>query len=236
MSDVNKSYSIAGKLIVIDGTDGSGKHTQSMLLIGRLKSMGYDAVYFEFPRHGHPAAFLVDEYLKGKFGKLDDLNGAYIASTFYANDRKDAAPQIREVLDRGGVAVCDRYVSANMGHQAGKIHDLKERDEYLSWLENLEYNVYGIPKPDLNMLLYASTKINQELVDQKNVRAYLNGEKRDIHENDAQHLDDAASAFLYCAKKYDWSVIYCAPNDVILPKEDIHELVWKEVKKRFDVS
>ncbi|MGV8172228.1 MAG: dTMP kinase [Candidatus Woesearchaeota archaeon] len=232
---MSQKNSISGKLVVIDGTDGSGKHTQSMLLIDRLKSLGYDAVYFDFPRHGHPSAYLVDQYLTGFFGKLDDLNGAYIASTFYANDRKDAAPQIREVLERGGVAVCDRYVSANMGHQAGKIQDLTERDKYLAWLIEYEFNINKIPRPDLNMLLYASTKINQELVDKKNQRTYLNGEKRDIHENDAQHLDNAASAFMYCAKKYDWSVIYCAPTGIILPKEEIHELVWREVEKKFNI-
>ena len=226
--------SISGKLIVIDGTDGSGKHTQSDLLITRLKSLGHNAVYFDFPRHGHPHASLVDDYLNGKFGSAMEV-GSYKASILYAVDRFGSSFDIRKVLNEGGVAVCDRYVSANMGHQAGKIHDLVERDKYLEWLLDLEFGKLGIPRPDMNMLLYVPTVINQELVDKKEKRDYIGDKKRDIHENDARHLDDAESAFLYCAKKYNWSTIYCAPNGVILSREETHDMVWKEVSSKFKI-
>jgi dTMP kinase len=232
---MSENNSISGKLIVIDGTDGSGKQTQSKLLIERLKSIGHNAVYFDFPQHGQPSAALVDMYLNGEFGKLEGINGAKVASGFYAFDRFCAAPKIRKVLESGGTAICDRYESANKGHQAGKIHDLVERDKFLAWLEHLEFDIFGIPRPDMNILLYVSTAINQQLVDMKNKREYLNGKIRDIHENDLQHLNDAASAFLYCARKYDWSVIYCAPDGVILPVEEIHEMVWKEIEKKFTI-
>jgi len=229
--------SIVGKLIVIDGTDGSGKATQSKLLITRLNDLGYKTVYFDFPRHGQPSAALVDEYLNGEFGKLEGIIGAKIASGFYAFDRFSAAPLIREVLVNGGTAVCDRYVSANMGHQAGKIRDLTERNEYLAWLERLEFEKHGIPRPDLNILLNASTKINQELVGKKDQRIYLEGNKtHDLHESDSRHLDNAAEAFLYCAQKYNWSVIKCAPNGVMLSIEKIHQLVWKEVTSKFKID
>jgi dTMP kinase len=220
-----------GKLIVIDGTDGSGKKTQSKLLIKHLEAEGYTAVYFDFPRHGHPHASLVDDYLNGKFGELNGIKGAYTASMFYALDRFGASFDIRKVLDGGGIVICDRYVSANMGHQAGKIHDIAERDKYLDWLEDLEFGKLGIPRPDLNILLYVPTNINQQLVDMKDKREYLHDKKRDIHEDNKQHLDDAASAFLYVAKKYVWPIIHCAPNGVMLPPEEIHEMIWKEVKK-----
>jgi len=221
-----------GKLIVIDGTDGAGKKTQSQLLIARLEKEGHKSIYFDFPRHGMPSAVMVDEYLNGKFGSAKDVN-PYAASIFYAVDRFAAAPGIRAVLETGKYAVCDRYVSANMGHQAGKISDLDERDKYLAWLDNLEFGpIFGIPRPDINILLYVPTHVSQALVDKKDSRAYLGEKKRDIHENDKQHLDDAAGAFLYVAKKYGWSIIDCAPNGEILPREVIHEMIWEEVKKR----
>jgi dTMP kinase len=218
-----------GKLIVIDGTDGSGKKTQSKLLIKRLEDKGHKAVYVDFPRHGHPHASLVDDYLNGKFGSATEV-GAYKASILFAVDRFGASFQMRKFLEEGYIVVCDRYVSANMGHQAGKIHDIKERDAFLLWLDDLEFGKLGIPRPDLNILLYVPTNINQQLVDKKDQRGYLGEKKRDIHENDIAHLDDAASAFLYVAEKYSWPVIYCAPDGVLLSPEEIHELVWNDVK------
>ena len=219
-----------GQLIVIDGTDGSGKKTQSKLLIERFKKEGRNAVYFDFPRHGMPSAALVDEYLNGKFGTADEVN-PYAASIFFAVDRFAGAPDIRKVLVQGDIVVCDRYVSANMGHQAGKIHDIVERDKYLEWLDNLEFGpIFSIPRPDINILLFVPTHIGQQLVDKKDQRQYLGEKKRDIHENDMTHLNDAASAFLYVAKKYNWIVIDCAPNDVMLSIEEIHEMIWEKVK------
>jgi dTMP kinase len=219
-----------GQLIVIDGTDGSGKKTQSKLLIEHFKKEGRSAIYFDFPRHGMPSAAMVDEYLNGAFGSAGEVN-PYAASIFYAIDRFAAAPEIRKVLADGDIAVCDRYVSANMGHQAGKIHDLEKREKYLEWLENLEFGpIFNIPRPDINILLYVPTIIGQQLVDKKDQRKYLGEKKRDIHEDDKTHLDDAASAFLYVAKKYNWIVIQCAPNNVMLSIEEIHEMIWDKVK------
>ncbi|MGV8141680.1 MAG: thymidylate kinase [Candidatus Woesearchaeota archaeon] len=226
--------SIKGKLIVIDGTDGSGKKTQTQLIVSRLKNKGYNAVYFDFPRHDHPHASLVDDYLNGRFGELKDV-GAYKASILYAVDRFGASFDIRKVLQNGGIAICDRYVSANMGHQAGKIHDLNERDKYLEWLEDLEYVKLGIPRPDMNILLFVPTAVSQQLVDKKDQRQYLGEKRRDIHENDTKHLTDASEAFLYVAKKYYWPIIYCAPNGTILPVEDIHEMLWNVIEKKFRI-
>jgi len=220
-----------GILIVIDGTDGSGKKTQSDLLISHLEKEGYQAVYFDFPRHGKPSAAMVDEYLNGKFGKAHEVN-AKAASIFYAVDRYAASFEIREALSEGKIVVCDRYVSANQGHQAGKISDLNERDAYLEWLDNLEFGIFKIPRPDINILLYLPPVMGQILVDRKQLRHYINGATRDIHENDLSHLNAAAGAFLYCAKKYHWNVVYCNNGDEFIPKELIHEKVWDIVKDK----
>lgn len=221
-----------GKFIVIDGTDGSGKATQTNLLVEKLKKQGYDVEVADFPQWGKPSASLVGEYLNGKFGAAKDV-GPYRASIFYACDRYAASFKIKEWLEQGKIVISNRYVSANMGHQSGKIKDLEEREKYLKWLENLEYNLFGIPRPDKNILLYMPPEIGQKLVDKKGHRDYVGGKKRDIHEADLEHLKDAADAYLYCAKKYNWLVIDCAPNNQLKTIEEIHEILWDKVKDLF---
>lgn len=218
-----------GKLIVIDGTDGSGKGTQTELLVKRLESEGYPVAMADFPRHGQRSAALVDDYLNGDFGTPEQV-GAYRASIFYACDRYAASFEIRKWLEEGKIVICNRYVSANMGHQAGKIKEIPEVEKFLLWLEDLEYVKFGIPRPDATILLYMPVAIGQQLVDKKGHRDYVGGEKRDIHEADINHLNDAASAYLYVAKKYDWPIIQCAPDNQLRTREDIHEELYALVK------
>jgi len=219
-----------GKLIVIDGTDGSGKATQTKLLVERLKKEGKQVEYVDFPRHGLKSAALVDEYLNGKFGTAEEV-GPYRASMFYAVDRYAASFEMKKWLAEGKIIVANRYVSANMGHQAGKIKDEKERDEFLKWLENLEFEIFGIPKPDINILLYMPPEIGQRLVDKKGHRDYVGGIKKDIHEADIKHLKDAAEAYKYVAKKYDWIVIDCAPKNKLKNIEEIQDILWNKIKE-----
>ena len=220
-----------GKLIVIAGTDGSGKGTQTKLLVERLKKRGYNVEVIDFPQYGHKSAALVEEYLNGKYGSAEEV-GPYRASIFYACDRYVASFKIKEWLDEGKIVVSNRYVSANVGHQGGKIKNIQERNKYLDWLFNLEFNIFGIPKPDKNILLYMPPEIGQKLVDQKDLREYIeNGKMKDIHEEDLKHLRDAADSYLYAAKKYNWDKIDCAPNGDLRTREDISEEVWKKVMK-----
>jgi len=120
----------------------------------------------DFPRHGQRSATLVDDYLTGMFGTAEEV-GAYRASVFYACDRYAASMEMKQWLEEGKIVVSNRYVSANMGHQAGKIKDLAEVDKFLLWLENLEYEIFQIPKPDATILLYMPVDIGQQLVDKK---------------------------------------------------------------------
>ncbi len=219
-----------GKFIVIDGTDGSGKATQTKLLVEKLEKANYPVKMIDFPQYGQKCAGLVEEYLNGKYGSALEV-GPYRASIFYACDRYAAAPQINEWLKQGNLVISNRYVSSNMGHQAGKIADLIERDKFLEWLFNLEYNIFGIPTPDLNILLYLPPEIGQQLVDKKGSRDYVGGQKRDIHEADLQHLPDAAKAYKYVADKYNWITIDCAPDNQLLGIEDVHNLLWQEIIK-----
>ncbi len=219
-----------GKLIVIDGTDGSGKATQTKLIVEKLKKEGHQIEIIEFPQYGQKSAALVEEYLNGKFGSAKEV-GPYRASVFYACDRYAAAPKIRKWLDEGKIVISNRYVSSNMGHQAGKIKDKEGRDRFLEWIEELEFDIFKIPKPDINILLYMPPEIGQELVDKKGYRDYVGGNKRDIHEADLDHLKDAAEAYKYVADKYNWIVIDCAPNNQLKKIEEIHELLWSKIKE-----
>ncbi len=218
-----------GKLIVFCGTDGSGKATQIKLLAEKIKKEGYDVEFADFPQYGQRSATLVEDYLNGKFGDAKSV-GPYRASIFFAVDRYEASFKIKEWLNQGKIVISNRYVSANMGHQTGKIRDKEERDKFLEWLKNLEFNIFEIPKPNKNILFYMPPEISQKLVDKKDLRDYIGGKKRDLHEEDLQHLKDAAEAYLYVAKKYNWDIIDCAPNGILRTKEDISNELWRIIQ------
>lgn len=218
-----------GKFIVIDGTDGSGKWTQTRSLIERLKQEWHQVEMADFPQYGERSAMMVEDYLNWNFGTAEEV-WAYRASVLYAVDRYAASFKIKKWLEEWKIVIANRYVSSNMWHQAGKIKDIQERDKFLEWLDKFEYGLFDIPRPDKNILLYMPTEIGQELVDKKWHRDYVGGEKRDIHEADLQHLKDAAEAYKYVAKKYDWTIIDSAPDWKLQSIEEIGEKIWKEIK------
>ncbi|HEY4500453.1 MAG TPA: thymidylate kinase [Candidatus Paceibacterota bacterium] len=219
-----------GKFIVIDGTDGSGKATQTKLLIERLRKEGREVMDLDFPQYGNPSAFFVEKYLRGEYGSAD-MVGPYRGSIFYALDRYDKSFEVKKWLKEGKIVVANRYVSANMGHQTGKIKSKKDRDKFLEWVTHLEFDIFGIPKPDKVILLYMPPAVGQKLVDQKSAREYIRGKKRDIHEADLNHLQNAADAYKYVAEKFKWDVIKCANDDKIFSREEIHEKLWKIISK-----
>lgn len=218
-----------GKLIVIEGTDGSGKATQSKLLKEKLEKEGHDVVYVEFPQYGHPSAAMVEEYLNGKLGTADEV-GPHRASILYAVDRYAKSKEMHKWLEEGKIIVCNRYTSANKGHQAGKIKDQEEIDKFLDWINDLEYNIFKIPKPDKVILLYMPCEIGQKLVEKKGHRDYIGGNKKDIHEADLNHLKNAEKAYKYVAGKESWDIIECNNQDQPLSIEEIHEKVSNHVK------
>jgi dTMP kinase len=219
-----------GKLIVIEGTDGSGKATQSKQLLHKLEEKGIMTAYVDFPRYGEKSAGMVENYLNGKYGSADQVD-AKVASIFYAVDRYDASFEVRKSLDEGRIIISNRYVSASMGHQAGKIHDLEKRREFLAWLEDLEYNFFKIPRPDLTILLFVPYLVAQKMVDNKGHREYIGTKKRDIHEADADHLRNAEEAYLQVAKEKGWVIIDCTDGEKVLSIEEISNKVWEVVEK-----
>jgi len=220
-----------GLFIMIEGTDGSGKSLQTELLVNHLKNEGFEVEQISFPQYGEKSAGLVEAYLNGEFGSAEEV-GPYRASVLYAVDRFAAASKIRQWLNDGKIVIANRYVASNMGHQGGKIKDETERKKYFEWNYNLEYNILGIPRPEVNLILHVTPEISQQLVDKKAAREYLHGKKRDIHEDDLNHLKNAETAYLNIAKLYpEFKLIECVKNNQILPPEEIHAIIWKAVNK-----
>lgn len=212
-----------GKFIVIDGTDGSGKATQTKLLVDNLSQSGYSVVMVDFPQYDEPSSYFVQKYLRGEYGSLEEI-GPYQASVFYALDRYDKSKDIRNWLDQGKIVIANRYTSSNMGHQACKISDKILRNNFLSWLEEFEFNLLNIPKPDSVILLYLPAEIGQVLVDKKSDRNYING--RDLHESNLNHLLEASRTYLDLANKYSWQIVNCLDgNSKLRSVDDIHQEV-----------
>lgn len=220
-----------GKLFVIDGTDGSGKQTQYNLLYDRLIKEGKKVLKLSFPRYDNLSSSLVKMYLSGEFGEHAQEINPYIASTFYAVDRyasyiQDMLPFLKENPD--GIILADRYTTANMVHQAGKIKDIEAREKFLDWLWNFEFNMYKIPVPDKVIFLNMPIKYSEKLMKNRNNK-FTGEAQKDIHECDEQHLIDAYNAACYVSKKYNWCEIKCIENENIRTREEIHEEIYSKI-------
>lgn len=211
------------KLIAIEGIDGSGKWTQVKLLVNYLRNELKMAVQvIDFPQYWKPSAQLVESYLNWAFWQNPNEFGAKIPSTMFALDRAIAAPEIRKWLQKWDIVIANRYTTSNMWHQAWKIHDLDERNKFLDWLSNLEYDDFNIPRPDAVVYIDMPPEIAQENVDKKSAeqRQYVGGKKRDIHEADLDHLKNSAEAYRYVADKYGWLKLNPTENWVLRSIEE----------------
>lgn len=216
---------MSGRLIVIEGLDGTGKATQTKLLLKKLKKEKYQTAVFDFPQYHQFFGKLVAAYLRGEFGKADEVN-PYFASMLYALDRWSVAKKIQSALDRGKIVLANRYSTANFLHQTGKIKKKKKKAKFLKWLEYLEFDFFKIPRPDLVLFLAVPSYLGQKLVGKKNKRAYLNGKTHDIHEKSKSHLTDAEREARQLIKKFGWQKIKCLENKKLLPPEKINETIW----------
>ncbi len=211
-----------GKLIVLEGGDGSGKTTQFRLLIKLLKQKNISYRTFKFPRHGKPFfGKMVDEYLNNGFGPADKVHPK-LASLIYAMDRWEASQKIKNWLKGGYWVILDRYVTSNMGHQLGKIKFSKQKKEFLFWLAELEYNILGIPRPDQVLFLDMPVKYSLQLMQSRADKSYIKG-KLDGHEN-KRHLENTRQAYLFVSKSQpEWKIIKCVQRGKLLSPEAISE-------------
>ena len=216
--------------IVIEGIDGSGKGTQTDLLVNRLRETRVPFETISFPQYGKKSAGPVEEYLNGVYGTAEQVS-PYQTSILFAVDRFDASSQIAKWLSEGKVVISNRYVGSNLGHQGGKISDPVERTKFFEWALELEYALFKIPQPDCNIILNLPPEQAQLLVDKKDSRNYLHGKKRDIHEDDLHHLQNAASVYEELAKKMPRThIISCVEDGILLSPQAIHEKIWHVVK------
>ncbi len=217
-----------GKFIVIDGIDGSGKTTQTKLLAENLMQAGFDIKIIDFPQYNTKSAGLVEEYLSGKYGSLEKV-GPYRASIFYACDRYDASFKIKRWLKEGKIIISNRYVMSNMGHQGSKIKNSLERKHFFNWLNQLEYEIFNIPRPDLNIILHLKPEIAKALVDRRQRQDWFN-KTSDIHQADLNHLKRAEQTYLQIANSHpDCVIIECANEREILPPAEINNLIFRQV-------
>ncbi len=220
-----------GKLFVIDGTDGSGKQTQLEYLKDHLKNDNIDFRTVSFPNYESPSSSLVKMYLGGEFGDNAQEISPYVASTFYAADRYATyQKELKEYYENGGIIIADRYTTANMVHQAGKIHDEAERNKFLDWLFNLEFEIYKIPKPDVVFFLNMPVEKSSELMKDR-ANKITNDTKKDIHEKSKEHLEAAYKAACELVPKYGWNEIKCVENGEIRSRAEIHNEIYDIVKK-----
>jgi dTMP kinase len=223
-----------GKLIVIDGTDGSGKATQVGLLIKRLKRDKKKVKVIDFP-----------DYYSNFFGKFIGhcLSEQYynfvkvhpkIASVLYAADRFESKDKIEEWLKEGNIVIANRYASANQIHQGGKIVNTKKREEFLKWLAEMEYKVFKIPKPDAVFYLSVPVAMVLKLIKDRNWgqrRGYI-GNKSDVVEKDKKYMENSYKSALWLAKtQKGWIKIECVKDGKLDTREEIHKKVYEKVKK-----
>ena len=217
-----------GKLIVIDGVDGSGKETQTGLLQTALINSGVNVKKIEFPNYSDNSSALIKMYLAGEFGKSAEAVNPYAASTFYAVDRFASYKQYWEDEYKSGkIILADRYVSSNAIHQASKLTG-KERDDYLSWLYDFEYEKIELPKPDAVIFLdmppeYAAVLINKRYSGDQS--------KKDLHEKDISYMKKCYESAIYACEKLGWIRIPCVLDGEILSANEIHSRVLAKVKE-----
>ena len=215
-----------GKLIVIEGTDGSGKSTQFKLLTSRLEAENHQFQKLVFPQYSEPSSALIRMYLGGEFGSSPSDVNAYAASSFYAVDRYASYKKVwGKWYEEGGLVVSDRYTTSNAVHQASKETGEKQK-EFLKWLYDFEYNQLGLPHPDLIIYLDVPTDFTEAMMRRREADTNTSA---DIHEKDLEYLATCRRTGRAAAEYYGWTVIQCVKDGAMRSIEDIHEELYRKV-------
>ena len=219
---------MSAKLIVIEGGDGSGKATQARKLFERLRAeLARPTHKISFPDYQSASSALIKMYLHGDFGSNPSDVDAYAASTFYAVDRYASyKTDWKKFYEAGDIIIADRYVTSNMAHQAIKIDDPIERQKFLAWLDDFEYEKLKLPRPNLVIFLDMPPSISERLIDERH--------KLDIHETDREYLRQCHRAYKELAAQYHWTVIDCALDGAPRGIDDIHEEIFSAVREAIE--
>lgn len=224
-----------GKFVTIEGLDGSGKTAQLNQLVKYCQKGEIKTTTFDFPQY-YKTFFgkMVGRYLKGEFGKVNQVS-PYLASLLYAGDRWQAKEKMEKALKERKLLLANRYTSSNMAFMGAKIKSKVARERFFSWLVKLEWQVYGIPEPDLVIFLSLPPEIGQELVDKKGRRQYVgNKNSRDIHERNLAYLKKVTRVYLDLAQRFDnWAKIDCVDKKGnLLSIKEIHQKILKVLRER----
>ena len=219
-----------GKLIAIEGIDGSGKRTQLGLLVQELKSLGVPLFRISFPCYESTFGQLVARYLNGDFGALDAVD-PHLSAILYAGDRFETKPRLEAELAAGRNVLADRYVPSNLAHQTARL-PAKEREAFLRWLRHIEYEIYRLPAEDLVLYLRLPVAQAHDLIARKPARDYTNL-PRDIQEADLRHLENASKVYDQLSKGPRWRIIECVDPvaKTLRPPEDISSEVFTAVAR-----
>jgi dTMP kinase len=211
-----------GIFIAIEGSDGSGKTTQSELIKRRLEAAGHEVETFDFPQYDQPSSYFVKRYLEGGYGQLSDV-GPYTSSLFYALDRFEAAPKIRQALKEGKVVISNRFTGSSMAHQGTKIANAEQRRGYFIWLDNLEFEMLRIPRPNISFVLRVPADISKQLMSGR--------KKQDIHEADQTHLKLTVEVYDDLTQLFpkDFQRIDCVRGGQLLDIEAVNAMVWEKI-------
>ncbi|MGI6587472.1 MAG: dTMP kinase [Peptococcia bacterium] len=225
------SENVKGTLIVIEAPDGSGKKTQSELLFNRLKKEEYPVKKVEFPNYHSPSSSLVKMYLRGEFGKNPNEVNPYAASAFYAVDRfASFKKEWQSFYAEGGIIIADRYTTSNLIHQAVKFTDEKEKEKYLDWLWDFEFNLLALPVPDVVFFLNMPSNFSEKLITARKNK-FTGKAQKDIHEINKDYLRKSYENACWIAEKYNWVKIECVQNNEVKPIAEIHEnLYWEFIQ------
>ncbi|WP_434297229.1 dTMP kinase [Clostridium sporogenes] len=225
-----------GRLIVIEGSDGSGKATQTKKLYDKLVKQTKKVKKVEFPNYKSESSALIKMYLSGEFGKNPDSVNPYASSTFYAVDRfASYKKDWEEFYLKGGIIIADRYTTSNMIHQAAKIKEVQAKDKFLNWLWDFEFEKFNLPVPDCVIFLDMPPKCSKSLMETRNNK--FTGEKeKDIHENNYEYLLESYNNSKYISEKYGWNRIECTNEDKIKSIDQINDDIIKVITKYIDFS
>lgn len=215
-----------GTFIVLEGADGSGKGTQFRLLQQRLEAVGYEVAVFDFPRYDKPSSHFVRRYLNGEYGPAAHIN-PYTASLFYALDRYEAAPEIKQALNEGKIVLANRFVGSNMAHMGSKIEDPIEQRSFFVWEDSLEFQLLGLPRPNINIFLHVPAEVSYELIAKKASRTYTS-KSRDEHEADMEHLKKTVGTYELLCKLFptDFARVDCMIGNKLLDVPEINNRIW----------
>ena len=220
-----------GKLIVIEGLDGSGKATQAQLLAAHLKEEGLSVREITFPDYASDSSALVKMYLSGQFGQHPDDVNAYAASSFYAVDRYASyKTSWGGFYEQGGIVIADRYTTSNAVHQCSKLPP-DQWESFLRWLFDYEFHLLGLPTPDAVIYLQVDPAVSQKLM---TARYHGDESKKDVHEKDTAYLARSREAAEYCAAHLGWHTVHCTRGDAMRSIENIQAAVQSIVQEKLE--